>query len=128
MEVECHWAKPFFGLLLQPLNLWSLVLFCEKVIVMVCSISAHDAPERYSIQSWECWPGWGCLSRHWHSVKGWGVWIRAPPELVEGWDMALMAPVVALCTLGIVSFRTSYPRKKVAAAFSNKLLQHLVIF
>lgn len=42
--------------------------------------------------------------------------------------MAHMILIVALCTLGIVSFRTSYPRKKVAAAFSNKLLQHLVIF
>lgn len=46
---------------------------------------------------------------------------------MEDLGTAHTVPIVAPCTLGIVSFRASYPRKKVAAAFSNKLLQHLVI-
>lgn len=47
---------------------------------------------------------------------------------MEDLGTAHMVPIVALCTLGVVSFRASYPRKNVAAAFLNKLLQHLVIF
>lgn len=49
-------------------------------------------------------------------------------KMNEHLGTAHMVPIVALCTLGIVSFRASYPTKNVAAAFSNKLLQHLVIF
>lgn len=38
-------------------------------------------------------------------------------KMNEHLGTAHMVPVVALCTLGIVSFRASYPTKNVAAAF-----------
>lgn len=46
---------------------------------------------------------------------------------MEDLDTAHMVSFIALCTLGILNVGASYPRKKVAAAFSNKLLQHLII-
>lgn len=32
-DTECHWEKTFIGPLPEPINLWDLVRFCEKVVV-----------------------------------------------------------------------------------------------
>lgn len=41
---EYHWEKAFIGLLPEPLNLWDLVCFYEKVIVIVSATFLQMMP------------------------------------------------------------------------------------